>query len=70
MFDDKLATVWSCPRYCYRFDNVASVLEVDEEFNFVFNVFSEAPENKAINEEIEEKDMLPDPNIDNLIYFK
>ena len=70
MFDDKLATVWSCPKYCYRFDNVASVLEIDEDLEYEFNVFKEAPENAAINAEIEEKEQIVDPMIDNLQFFR
>lgn len=46
MFNGKLATVWSAPNYCYRFNNLASILELDEQLNERFNIFEDAPENK------------------------
>ena len=46
MFGGKLATVWSAPNYCYRFENLASILELDEHLNEHFNIFEDAPENK------------------------
>lgn len=46
MFGGKLATVWSAPNYCYRFENLASILELDEHLNETFNIFEDAPENK------------------------
>lgn len=46
MFDGKLATVWSAPNYCFRFDNLASICEVDEHLDGHFNIFEDSPENK------------------------
>ncbi len=46
MFGGKLATVWSAPNYCYRFENLASILELDEHLNEHFNIFEDAPENR------------------------
>jgi serine/threonine-protein phosphatase PPG1 len=46
IFSNKLSTVWSAPNYIYRFGNMASILEIDDNRNFHFNVFSDAPENK------------------------
>ena len=45
LFKGKLATVWSAPNYCYRFENLASILEIDEHLNEHFNIFEDAPEN-------------------------
>jgi hypothetical protein len=46
LFGGKLATVWSAPNYCYRFENLASILELDEHLNEHFNIFEDAPENR------------------------
>ena len=43
LFHDMLSTVWSAPNYCYRCKNVASILEVDENLERVFNLFMDAP---------------------------
>lgn len=51
IFNDKFATVWSAPNYCYRFENQACVLELDENLNKHFNMFSDAPENKQKREQ-------------------
>ena len=41
--DECMSTVWSAPNYCYRFNNVASVLEIDERGDRNYNVFTQAP---------------------------
>lgn len=41
--DECMSTVWSAPNYCYRFGNVASIMEIDESGNRTYNVFSKAP---------------------------
>ena len=46
-----MATVWSAPNYCYRFENLASILELDEHLNEHFNIFEDAPENKRKKDE-------------------
>jgi serine/threonine-protein phosphatase PPG1 len=41
--DESMSTVWSAPNYCYRFNNVASILEIDDHGNRSYNVFTQAP---------------------------
>ena len=43
MFNDKLATIWSAPNYCYRCGNVAAILELDETLTKYYKIFEEAP---------------------------
>ena len=45
LFDGTMNTVWSAPNYCYRYENMASILEIDEHYNTQFNIFSGSPEN-------------------------
>ena len=47
LFGGKLATVWSAPNYCHRYENLASILELDENLAEHFNIFEDAPENKS-----------------------
>lgn len=46
LFHDKFSTVWSAPNYCYRFENLASILYIDEQLNREFVIYAEAPENE------------------------
>ena len=51
LFGGKLATIWSAPNYCHRYENLASILEIDERRNEYFNIFEDAPENKKEKKE-------------------
>ena len=44
MFDQKLVTVWSAPNYCYRCDNIAAILEFDQDLGAEFKTFAAAPQ--------------------------
>ncbi len=52
LFNGKFCTIWSAPNYCYRFENLASILELDEFLNEYYNIFSDAPENER-NKDLE-----------------
>jgi hypothetical protein len=42
MFNKALVTVWSAPNYCYRCNNVASILRLDENLEQKFIIFEAA----------------------------
>lgn len=44
LFNEQLATIWSAPNYCYRAQNMASILEIADDHSRYFNVFGECPE--------------------------
>lgn len=39
-------TVWSAPNYCYRCGNVASIMNVAEDLEPKFSIFSAVPEDQ------------------------
>lgn len=45
-FDGKFITVWSAPNYCYKFKNDACALELDENLEEKFNMFTWSKENE------------------------
>ncbi|RDW66043.1 serine phosphatase 6 [Coleophoma crateriformis] len=46
-FDEKsVVTVWSAPNYCYRCGNVASIMNVGEDLDPKFTIFSAVPEDQ------------------------
>ena len=47
--DECMSTVWSCPNYCYRFGNLASVMEVGDNGERSYNVFHQAPRPECDN---------------------
>ena len=43
LFDKQIVTVWSAPNYCYRCQNKACFMSVDDNLNTDFTLFKEAP---------------------------
>lgn len=41
--DECMSTVWSCANYCFRFNNAASIMEVADNGERRYNVFTQAP---------------------------
>ena len=56
-FGGKLATIWSAPNYCYRYENLASILELDEQLSEHFNIFEDAPEDARKKKVEKERDV-------------
>jgi serine/threonine-protein phosphatase 6 catalytic subunit len=49
MFPEKnLVTVWSAPNYCYRCNNVASILALDQDLKREFKIFTAVPDSDRI----------------------
>lgn len=44
MKDKNLVTVWSAPNYCYRCNNLASIMEVKPNSTPEFKIFKTVPE--------------------------
>jgi hypothetical protein len=59
IFDSTMNTVWSAPNYCYRYENLASILEMDEHLNDFFNVFTCSPENAKESKDNEIESVQP-----------
>ncbi len=51
LFNDRFMTVWSAPNYLFRFGNMATILEVDENKNLHFNIFADAPDSRKLKNE-------------------
>ena len=62
LFKERFMTVWSAPNYLYRFGNMASILEIDENKKFFFNLFADAPESKKIKNEKQQASLVNDKN--------
>ena len=59
-FGNKLITIWSAPNYCYRCNNIAAILQLDENlkqtyitFNAAAEDYKPAPEKKPLPETTE-----------------
>ena len=52
-----MATIWSAPNYCHRYENLASILELDEQLGECFNMFEDAPENTRDKKVEKERDI-------------
>ena len=57
IFDERLITVWSAPNYCYRCNNIAAILQLDENLRTNYITFNASPEN---NKQEPEKMALPE----------
>uniref|UniRef100_A0A5S6Q450 Serine/threonine-protein phosphatase n=1 Tax=Trichuris muris TaxID=70415 RepID=A0A5S6Q450_TRIMR len=43
IWDNLLVTVWSAPNYCYRFGNMASIMQVDPSGDYQLKTFGPSP---------------------------
>ena len=43
-FNGKLFTVWSAPNYCYRCNNLASIMKLDANLSYKFETFKASEE--------------------------
>ena len=57
IFGNKLITIWSAPNYCYRCNNIAAILQLDENLRTNYITFNASPEN---NKQEPEKMALPE----------
>lgn len=44
MFSNLLVIIWSAPNYCYRLNNNAAILEIDENLQKYYKVYEAAPQ--------------------------
>ncbi len=44
--DRDVVTVWSAPNYCYRCGNVASIMNIPEDLDPQFRIFSAVPDDQ------------------------
>jgi serine/threonine-protein phosphatase PP1 catalytic subunit len=56
LFGGKIITVWSAPKYCGRFDNCASIMEVDENLEKYFNIFEDAESSSNLQNDEKKKE--------------
>ena len=56
-FGNNLITIWSAPNYCYRCNNIAAILQLDENLRTNYITFNASPEN---NKQEPEKMALPE----------
>ena len=56
-FGNKLITIFSAPNYCYRCNNTAAILQLDENLRTNYITFNAAPENSR---PVPEKRPLPE----------